>query len=304
MPDISVVIPTRNRAGFLGRCLASLCEQTLDPSRFEVCVVNNGSTDKTPQVIELVNTHYPKHRIYMVDEPFLGVAYARNAGVKHTTGPLIVQGDDDATMPPDWLEKFLTSFAAQGEDVGKIGGDVVPVWGAPRPDWITDPMLPLLTAASGFGDKPRFMNEGLLECNGCYRREALEAAGGFPTTLGRKGSNLLSAEHAVDVVMNVAGWKLYYDPSIVIHHTIHADRLKPVWMRRRYFWQGVSDYAVRMYLKSKGFEINYGVSVELPLDRSNWSFINDANEPPTEEKLTRMRSLGFVLASAGFIPVT
>jgi glycosyltransferase involved in cell wall biosynthesis len=303
MPDISVVIPTRNRAGFLGRCLQSLCEQTLDPSRFEICVVNNGSTDPTPKVIDLVRTHYPKHTITLVDEAHMGVSYARNTGVKNTTAPLIVQGDDDATMPPDWLEKFIAGFAAQDRDVGKIGGDVIPVWAAPRPVWLTDGMLPLLTAASGFGDKPRFMNEGLLECNGCYRREALEAAGGFPTTLGRKGNSLLSAEHAVDLVMNVAGWKLYYDPSITINHTIHADRMQPVWFRRRYFWQGVSDYAIRVYLKSKGLEPAYGVAVELPLDRSNWTFINDRNEPPTEESLNRLRSLGLVLAKSGFIPV-
>ncbi|MDE2030147.1 MAG: glycosyltransferase family 2 protein, partial [Alphaproteobacteria bacterium] len=204
-PEISVVIPTRNRAALLGKCLASLCAQTLDPSRFEVCVVNNGSTDATPKVIELVNANFPQHRIFMVDEPTPGVARARNAGVRHTSAPLIVQGDDDATAPPDWLEKFLASFARLDRDVGKIGGDVVPVWGAPRPDWLSDAMLPLLTAASGFGTEPRFVNEGLLECNGCYRREALEEAGLFPVSLGRKGSTLLSAEHAVDLVMNVRG---------------------------------------------------------------------------------------------------
>ncbi|MDR3448907.1 MAG: glycosyltransferase family 2 protein [Alphaproteobacteria bacterium] len=300
--EIGVVIPTRNRAAFLGKALMSLCEQTLAPSRYEICVVNNGSTDATPEVVALINAHYPKHRVFMVDEAQTGVAYARNTGMRATTAPLIVQGDDDATASPDWLEKFIAAFAAQGGDVGKIGGDVIPVWGAPRPDWLTDPMLPLLTAASGFGDQPRYMNEGLLECNGCYRREALEQAGLFPTTLGRKGANLLSAEHAVDLVMHMQGWKLYYDPAIVIHHHIHAERLKPVWMRRRYFWQGISDYAVRAYLKSKGYESSHGVAVEMPLDRSFWTFINNADEAPTEDGLNRLRGLGLVLARTGFIP--
>ncbi|MDR3423534.1 MAG: glycosyltransferase [Alphaproteobacteria bacterium] len=302
MPDISVVIPTRNRAAFLERCLVSLCEQTLDPSRFEICVVDNGSVDKTEAAVALIKARYPHHRIILVEEPQLGVAYARNAGVRRTTAPLIVQGDDDATAPPDWLELFLASFAAQGDKVGKIGGDVIPVWGAPRPDWLTDGMLYLLSAA-GFGTQPHFVDEGLLEGNGCYRREALIAAGCFPTTLGRKGVTLLAAEHAVDLVMHMAGWKLYYDPSIVIHHHIHAERLTPAWFRRRYFWQGVSDYAVRAYLKSKGIESTGAVSVDMPFDRSNWTFINNSNEPPTEDGLNRLRSLGFVLASSGFIPV-
>ena len=115
MTDISVVIPTRNRAALLGKCLTSLCEQTLDPARFEVCVVNNGSTDMTAQVIDLVKAHFPKHKISLVDEPSLGVAHARNTGINNTTADLIVQGDDDATMPPDWLEKISGLFRRSGQ---------------------------------------------------------------------------------------------------------------------------------------------------------------------------------------------
>jgi hypothetical protein len=103
--------------------------------------------------------------------------------------------------------------------------------------------------------------------------------------------------------MHMQGWQLYYDPSIVIHHHIHPDRLTPVWMRRRYFWQGVSDCAIYKYLESKGITPAHGVAVDMPFDRANWTFINDGNEPPTEEGLNRLRSLGFVLASSGFIPV-
>jgi glycosyltransferase involved in cell wall biosynthesis len=303
MPDISVVIPTRNRAALLGACLASLAEQTLDPARYEVCVVDNGSTDTTAAVVERVKSHYPQHRIFRIDETVLGLSPARNAGLRATTAPFVASTDDDATVPPDWLERFLSVFAAQGEQLCKIGGDVIPVWGVPRPQWLTDAMLPLLSAATGFGDQPRYMNEGLLECNSCYRRAPLETAGGFPESLGRKGNSLLSAEHAVDLVMNVAGWKLYYDPAITVRHNIHADRLTPLWFRRRYFWQGVSDFAVRAYLKSKGITPTYNVKVEMPFDPQEWSFVNNANEPPVEERLQRLRSLGFVLASSGLIPV-
>ncbi|MDE2030285.1 MAG: hypothetical protein KGI97_06955, partial [Alphaproteobacteria bacterium] len=102
---------------------------------------------------------------------------------------------------------------------------------------------------------------------------------------------------------NVRGWKLYYDPSIVIRHFIHPDRLKPVWMRRRYFWQGVSDYAIYMYLQEKGITIDHGVAVELPLGRNYWTFINNADEAPTGENLNRLRGLGFILARTGFIPI-
>ncbi len=302
MVDISVVVPTQNRPALLGHCLASLCEQTLDPARFEVCVVNNGSIEMTEKVLSLINTHYPKHRVFMIDEPRRGVAHARNAGVRNTKASLIAQGDDDATMPPDWLERFLNTFSAQEAKVGKIGGDIIPVWSAPRPNWLTDSMLPMLSASSGFGDQPRYMNEGLLEGNSCYRREALEAAGNFPASLGHQGNTLLSASHAVDLVMDIMGWKLYYDPSIVINHIIHADRLTPAWFRRLYFWKGVSDFAIQTYLKNKGVNAGFTIYADMSFDQADWSFINDGNEPPTEAGLNRLRNLGFVLASSGFIP--
>ena len=222
MSEISVIIPTRNRPALLGRCLASLCEQTLDPDRFDICVVNNGSAELAAKVIALINAHYPKHQIIRIDETRTGVAYARNAGVVQMSAPLIAQGDDDIVAPPDWLERFLAAFKAQGDDVGKIGGGIVPVWEAERPIWLTDAMLPMLAATGGLGDKARFVDDGLPMGNSCYRRKPLEQAGGFPVTLGRKGNNLLTGEQAVDRVIAARGSKLYYDPSLAVQHVIPA----------------------------------------------------------------------------------
>jgi glycosyltransferase involved in cell wall biosynthesis len=302
MFDISVVIPTFNRAPNLSSCLASLCEQSISSSRFEICVVNNNSNDNTPQIVVEAIKKYPEHNIFLVDEPAIGVANARNTGVHETSAPLIAMGDDDATMPADWLERYLALFASLGESVGKIGGEITPVWNAPRPDWITDNMLPFVSAASGLESTPHFTDKPLLEGNGCYRREALMEAGGFPSQVGRNGKYLLSGEHVVDIIMFLKGWKLYHDPGIIIHHTIHADRLTPEWFRRRYFWQGVSDCFSRFYLQSKGININYAVEANLPLNLSDWSFVNDNSTPPTEDHLKKFHSLGLVSAMGGIIP--
>ncbi len=301
MPDISVIIPTRNRAAFLKKCLASLCEQTLARARYEICVVDNASTDATPKIVDEINALYPAHKVFRIEEPRLGVTISRNTGIARTSSGFIAHGDDDATVPPDWLERFMADMQKLGPEVGKVAGEIVPVWGAPRPAWLTDGMLPLMSASSGFGDKPRFVDEGLLEGNSCYRREALIKAGGFPSMLGHKGDSLLSADNAVDLVMLMMGWKLYHDPSIVMHHTIHADRLTPSWIRRRYFWQGVSNYAVLHYLQSKGINSRSAMGVDMPFDPCDWSFINNADDPPTEAHLKRLLGLGFVLASSGFI---
>jgi glycosyltransferase involved in cell wall biosynthesis len=303
IPEISVIIPTRNRATFLADNIASLCRQSLAPERFEICIINNGSSDATAAVVEAEIRAHSRHRIFMVDEPEIGLSIARNRGVKETKAPFVAMGDDDATMPPDWCERFLSHFATRGERLAKVAGEILPVWAAPRPAWLTDGMLPLLSASTGLEPIPRFSDDPLMEGNSCYRRAALLEAGGFPRTLGRSGNQLLSGDHIVDHLMALQGWKLYYDPAIVLHHVIHADRLTPEWMRRRYFWQGVSDFAGRMYLKKMGVTINHALSLTLPLDLADWSFVNNTATPPDEAGLMKLHALGLVLALSGILPV-
>jgi glycosyltransferase involved in cell wall biosynthesis len=192
MPRIAAIIPTHNRAGFLEACLTSVCEQDIDPAVFEICIVNNCCTDATPEIVTRITAKYPHLNIFMVEEPKLGLSNARNCGVASTTAPLIAFGDDDATMPPDWLGRFLTRFDELGETVGKVGGQIDPVWGAPRPDWLIDRMLSMLSASAGHGTEAKFSDYPIVECNSCYRRSALIEAGGFPKNLGRIGTSLLS----------------------------------------------------------------------------------------------------------------
>jgi glycosyltransferase involved in cell wall biosynthesis len=300
--QISVIVPTLNRAKLLGDCLISLCEQSLDPAVYEICIVNNGSTDATLQIFAAVAAHYPRHKLFMIDEPKTGVAHARNRGMAATDAPLIALADDDIIVPPDWLARYAARFEELGPEIGKIGGEIEPLWGAPRPDWISDRMLSMLSAKSGHGDTAKFCDYPIVECNSCYRREALALVGGFPGHLGRVGTSLLSNELVIDWIIRAKGYKLFYDPAICIRHFIHADRLTPSWFRRRYFWQGISDYGGILYLNKHGLGFEDEIRPVLP-DASDWAFINDQNSPPTEPLLTKLRWLGFVLTMTGVIQI-
>ncbi len=304
MVEIAAIIPTHNRAGFLDACLTSLCEQSLDPSRFEICVVDNASTDTTAEVFAGVAKRFPKHKLFMVDETRLGLSRARNKGVASTQAPLIAFGDDDATMPKDWLEKHLARFNELGAEIGKIGGEIEPVWAAPRPAWLSDPMLAMLSASAGHGATAKFSDYPIVECNSCYRRTALVEAGGFPKHLGRIGGNLLSNDLVVDWIIRSKGYKLFYDPGITIRHYIHADRLTPEWFRRRYFWQGISDYAGIRYLNAHGLTFNDEIKPVLPLQVEDWNFMqNPGNTENLDQNLAKLRWLGFVLTMTGLIQV-
>ena len=307
MPEISVIIPTHNRAKLLELCLKSLLQQSLEPARYEICVINNGSSDNTPAVVAALAAAHPQHKLFCVEEPVLGLSRARNRGLASVSAPLVAFGDDDAMMPPDWLPRYLARFETLGPDLVKVGGEIAPIWGGPRPAWLTDTMLPLFSAASGMGNSgARFcaMHETILEGNSCYRRDALMSLDGFSTLLGRKGDKLLAGDGMIDLRLALKGKKFFFDPEIVIHHLIHADRLTPGWVRKRYFWQGVSNFAVRTYFKQCGLDLATEITLDLIFKPEDWAFVN--REDTTENfdvVLNKLRSLGFVLASTGIIPV-
>jgi hypothetical protein len=74
-------------------------------------------------------------------------------------------------------------------------------------------------------------------------------------------------------------------------------------MRRRYFWQGVSDFASISYLKKRGFQVADPSNFTLPQKTEDYVFVNNPNSPPDVNDLTRLRCLGHILARSGVINV-
>ena len=91
MVAISVIVPTKNNAKLLEKCLSSLANQ--DFKDFEVVVVDGHSTDATPEVAK-------KHEVKLVYEDFGTRDGACNVGAEHVGGEVLVFPDDDCTFPP------------------------------------------------------------------------------------------------------------------------------------------------------------------------------------------------------------
>lgn len=106
---VSVVVPVYNDPEGLEDTLSSLVEQRSSPE-FEVRVVDNNSTDETSEVIERFAAEYPDH-IFSHEETDIQSSYAaRNTGIKHAEGDIIVFLDADVVVEEAWVRKISRRF--------------------------------------------------------------------------------------------------------------------------------------------------------------------------------------------------
>src|SRR5262245_58021394 len=104
LPDITVLICTRNRAAQLGHALSSAARMDAPPGvRWELVVVDNGSTDETEQVALGYSDRLP---VRLVREETPGLSHARNRGVSEARGRYICWTDDDIVLDRNWLAAY------------------------------------------------------------------------------------------------------------------------------------------------------------------------------------------------------
>ena len=157
-PEATAVVATRNRAARLRALLDSLAAQ--EGVRHEVVVVDDGSTDETPEVIAVAGVRTVRH------ETPAGPAAARNAGWRAARAPLVVFVDDDCVAEPGWLATMLAAHRAQPDAV--IQGRT-----EPHPHEIHKHSA---FSRSMLVDGP---NKWFQTCNIAYPRDLLERLGGF-----------------------------------------------------------------------------------------------------------------------------
>jgi len=244
---ITAVICTHNRADYLAKAIRSLVDQCISRDKYEIIVVDNCSTDSTREVVEKFSKICNIRYIY---EATLGLSYARNTGWQNATGKYVAYLDDDAIACPAWLEKILEAFETVTPRPGCVGGKVEPIWEAPRPKWLADNLLDVLTIVD-WSETPHALNnlsaEWLVGANIAFQVQVLERLGGFKLGLGRAGKNFLSSEDIfLEKEILKAGYSCFYHPKIAVRHHIVKSRLEKRWFIHRYYWQGVSDAVMQI----------------------------------------------------------
>jgi glycosyltransferase involved in cell wall biosynthesis len=249
--DISVVVCTYNRAAMLRDTLRSWAGVDQGGWRVELVVVDNNSTDSTRGVVQESQKHLEKPLRY-VFEARPGLSFARNKGIEAACGKIIAFVDDDIYFREDWLKEMVSTFERHPE-VDCVGGNSIPVFEAPRPDWLTDDYTMLYgSTMSGNSEKRMVFPEHPFGVNMAFRRKVFERVGCFNTRLGRIKKSLLSNEEKeLFYRIDRAGMHTHYSPSSVVYHRVPEDRMNQQWILRRVFWQGISKIAFNQLVSKR-----------------------------------------------------
>jgi glycosyltransferase involved in cell wall biosynthesis len=193
-PDISVVVPTKDRPAGLAAVLRALAAQTLTPERFEVIVVDDGSTPAVQAAARVVRHERPR-----------GPAAARNSGWRAARAPLVAFVDDDCVPVPGWLEAI--AGAAGDGDAVVVQGPVGP------PPGEEERVTPVAHTIEVGGPSRLFVSANI-----GYARALLERTGGFDERFRRAcGEDVELGARAT-----AAGAEVRWAPGAVVHHEVRA----------------------------------------------------------------------------------
>ncbi len=168
---ISVVIPSYNNCSGLQRCLAALERQSLSRERFEVVVVDDGSSDSTWDFLQAFSATTPL-RLSCLNKQNSGPGAARNLGIHRAQGALIAFTDDDCIPSQDWLRDYF-DLLPLADDVAGIGGAL---------KFVPGTYLARFCQAIGQAQNPALISGDaayLVTANALYKREEILEVGGF-----------------------------------------------------------------------------------------------------------------------------
>ncbi len=113
-PEISVIVPAYNVEEYIERCLNSLIDQDFTKD-YEIIVINDGSTDSTPAIVERIAKEHKNIRVY--SQKNAGLSAARNAGLSHVRGKYVLFPDGDDFVERRYLSALYDAAERSGADI-------------------------------------------------------------------------------------------------------------------------------------------------------------------------------------------
>jgi O-antigen biosynthesis protein len=212
-PSISVVVCTYNGSRTLEGCLRTLGRLEYD-GPYEVIVVDDGSTDSSAEIAG----RYP---VRLIRTENLGLSSARNTGLEAATGEIVAYIDDDAYPDPHWLTNLAATFR-KSDHAGVGGPNIPPPEDTGVAEWVAHaPGGPIHVLISDT------VAEHIPGCNMAFRKECLQAIGGFDPQFRAAGDD-------VDLCwrLQARGWTLGFSPGAMVWHH-RRNEVKGYWRQQK-----------------------------------------------------------------------
>ncbi|MDG6999967.1 MAG: glycosyltransferase [Nitrososphaerota archaeon] len=210
--NLSIIIPTYNRAPILAKVLRAYGSQTAEAGILEILVADDGSTDETAAVVEQFSSkfRFPVRHLRLEHG---GLAKTRNSAIREARGELLLLGDDDIIPAPHFVAEHLAWHEKYPDLHDGVLGRVV-LSSELRPTafmvWLHDEMLfNFSSSPSGLLDPPSYLF-GITS----VKREFLLQNGMFDEDFKEYGFEDIELGHRLSKV----GYRVFYNPAAVGYH--------------------------------------------------------------------------------------
>jgi cellulose synthase/poly-beta-1,6-N-acetylglucosamine synthase-like glycosyltransferase len=200
-PKVSIIIPAYNEEKTIEVCIQSLLGLTYPKNRYEILIVDNNSTDDTPQIIQ-------KYEVLYLREKNQSPAAARNLGIKKAKGEIIAFIDADCVADKNWLINLIKGFNTNTKIAG-VGGKIRVF----RPSNMIEKFGNLhLYNQNKFVKGTEGQLPFLASGNCAYKTGILKKVGLFDTSF------ITSEDNDLGWRVHFLGYQLAYAPKAIVYH--------------------------------------------------------------------------------------
>lgn len=219
LPFVSIIVITKNNSSTIAQCIDSLLGQKYPAQLYEIVFVDGNSKDGTDKIIKAYINNYRKVEVKLLYEDKGTMGYARNVGIRHAKGDIVLFTDADAFCPEDWIKRIVMEFK-KDRGVLAVGGNDIMV---SRSKMAEHEVFSLLNS---WKRSKRLRGVKAAACiktvNFAVRKSVALSINGFDCNL----SHLDETEFLARLVAQIKTDGIVYDPTIVVYHVIENASFK------------------------------------------------------------------------------
>jgi glycosyltransferase involved in cell wall biosynthesis len=239
MPDITVLIPTYNRAAVLSETLEALTRVNRAGIDCSIVVIDNNSSDNTAEVMKEYGARLP---LSYLREPRPGKSCALNKALRECAlKEIVVFTDDDVTPARNWLQEIVSSVK-KWPGIGAFGGKVEIGWpDNKQPEWAkADWMLGFGFSGHNYADEEALYAPPNYPVgpNFWIRRHVIQRVPFFDEALGPRPKRIMGEETCFLANLQSRGFQILYYPGAEVCHRICRKNCTVPWLRRRAYTYG------------------------------------------------------------------